>query len=29
LFSLLIYGVGWLSFDVGTTEIIILLGTVL
>jgi hypothetical protein len=29
LFSLLIYGVGWLSFDVGAGEIAVLLGTVL
>ena len=29
LFSLLIYGVGWLSFDVGARAIAILLGTVL
>jgi enediyne biosynthesis protein E5 len=29
LFSLLIYGVGWLSFDIGATEIAILLGSAL
>ena len=29
LFSLLIYGVGWLNFDVGARAIAILLGTVL
>ena len=29
LASLLVYGVGWLSFDIGSRDIAILLGTVL